>query len=269
MKSISMASSQKGATLIVVMFMLILLTLVGVYAIKTAMTSLNIATNVQVGQFLSQTADTPINQFYTLDLSKVTDLSGVIGYALKDSEFEAGNEYIFCYRPTDKAKFGSVLKVATLRPPETATGKATVAAGGKTAFCDLTKDFGSSREAVVTQVAVKIPIDSTSDLAPGSLLPEGTNASNGTIFKGVSDQKRIRITTTSILPAFAKEISAAQDCVGVDASKPGYISDNTDSDYKNFKTIATCLTDLGVPVNSQMQEFSLQTLIRLIEKPQG
>lgn len=30
MKSISMASSQKGATLIVVMFMLILLTLVGV-----------------------------------------------------------------------------------------------------------------------------------------------------------------------------------------------------------------------------------------------
>lgn len=267
MKTISMASSQKGATLIVVLFMLILLTLVGVYAIKTAMTSLNIATNVQVGQFLSQTADTPLNQIYTSDLSKVTDLSGVIGYALKDSESEPGNEYVFCYRPTSKDKFGSSLKVATLRPPTSSTGKATVAAGGAAAFCDLTKDFGSDREAVVTQIAVKVPVDATDDLAPGSLLPEGTNASNGTIFKGVSDQKRIRVTTTAILPAFAKDISAAQDCVGVDASKPGYISDNTDSDSKNYRTIANCLADLGVPVNSQTQEFNLQTLITQIEKP--
>lgn len=95
MSKMLLASSQRGATLIVVLFMLILITLIGVFAIRTAMTSLNIATNTQVGQFLSQTADTPLNQFYTSDLSKMVDLSGVVGFALQDSKLEPGNEYIF------------------------------------------------------------------------------------------------------------------------------------------------------------------------------
>lgn len=268
MIKVQWATSQRGATLIVVLFMLILLTLVGVFAIKTAMTSLNIATNTQVGQFLSQTADTPLNQVYTSDLSKMVDLSGVVGYALQDSKLEPGNEYVFCYRPTSTVKFGASQSVAILRPPASKTAKATVASGGATAFCDLTKDFGSNREAVVTQVAVKIPNDALSDLAPGALLGEGTNVSAGTILpKNVVEQQRIRVTTTSIFPAFAKDIGAAQACVGKDATSPGYISDNTDVNTKGFTTIANCLVDLGVPVNSQTQEFNLQTLFTQTEKP--
>lgn len=268
MKTVRVASSQKGATLIVVLFMLILITLIGVFAIRTAITSLNIATNTQVGQFLSQTADTPLNQFYTSDLSKMVDLSGAVGFALQDSKLEPGNEYVFCYRPTSSVKFGASQNVATLRIPTSKIAKPTVASGGATAFCDLTKDFGSNREAVVTQVAVKIPTDALSDLDPGALLGEGTNVSAGTILpKNVVEQQRVRVTTTSILPAFAKDIKAAQACIGVDASNPGYISDNTDIEMKDFKTIANCLVDLGVPVNSQTQEFNLQTLFTQTEKP--
>lgn len=268
MKMQTMANSQRGATLIVVLFMLILLTLVGVYGIRTAMSSLNLATNTQVSQFLGQTADTPLNQFYTSDLSKMVDLSGVVGFALQDSKLEVGKEYIFCYKPLSSLKFGASQSVATLRPPATSDGKATVASGGATAFCDLSKDFGSGREAVVTQVAVKIPSDALSDLAPGTLLGEGTNVSAGTILpKNIVEQQRVRVTTTSILPAFAKDISAAQACVGTGSGSPGYISDNTDTDTKGFTTIANCLVNLGVPVNSQTQEFNLQTLFTQTEKP--
>ena len=41
---------QRGATLIVVLIMLLVITIVGVLAIRVAMTSLNIATNSQIGQ---------------------------------------------------------------------------------------------------------------------------------------------------------------------------------------------------------------------------
>jgi hypothetical protein len=268
MNKMLLASTQRGATLIVVLFMLILITLVGVFAIRTAMTSLNIATNTQVGQFLSQTADTPLNQFYTSDLSKMVDLSGVVGFALQDSKLEPGNEYIFCYKPISTLKFGASLNVAVIRPSTSKTGKSSVASGGASAFCDLTKDFGSKREAVVTQVAVKIPSDALTDLPAGALLGRGTNVSAGTILpKNVIEQQRIRVTTTSIFPAFAKDISAAQACIGTDSSKPGYISDNTDLDTRDFRTIANCLVDLGVPVNSQIQEFNLQTLFEQTETP--
>ena len=70
---------QKGVTLIATLFTLLIITIVGVLAIRVAMTSLNIATNAQVNQFLSQTADTPINQIYTSDLSTMVDLSGAVG----------------------------------------------------------------------------------------------------------------------------------------------------------------------------------------------
>lgn len=259
---------ESGATFIVVMLILLVLTVVGVYAIKKAMMSLSISSHTQVGQFLSQTADTPINKIYTGDLSSMVDLSGVIGYALQDSKIEPGNEYVFCYKPLSREKFGASIGVAVKRPPASATGLATVASGGSDAFCDLEEDFGSKREAVVTQVAVKIPADSLVGLKPGALLARGTNVSAGTIMpRNIVEQQRIRVTTTSIFPSYATDLDAAQTCIGKSSSVPGYISDDTGSDTKGFTTIAKCLANLGVPVNTQMQEFNLQTLFEQTEAP--
>ncbi|WP_432209005.1 pilus assembly PilX family protein, partial [Acinetobacter variabilis] len=50
-------SIQRGATLIVVLVMLILLTLVGTWAIRGSLTSLNIATNTQAQALLQQASD--------------------------------------------------------------------------------------------------------------------------------------------------------------------------------------------------------------------
>ncbi|MDT0198388.1 MULTISPECIES: hypothetical protein [unclassified Acinetobacter] len=259
---------QRGATLLVVMMMLLILTVIGVLAIRVAMTSLNISTHTQLGQFLSQTADTPINQLYTSNLSNLVDLSGAIGYALQDSKLEPGNEYIFCYKPLSNEKFAASLGVAVKRPPATKTAKAALVSGGADAFCNLSSDFGSSREAVVTQVAVKIPNDAEEDLKPGALLSRGNNLSSGTIMpKNVVEQQRIRVTTTSIVPSFTKNLDAAQNCIGTGSGNAGYISDDTSSDTKGFETIATCLAKLGVPVNSQTQEFNLQTIFTQTQAP--
>lgn len=56
---------------------------------------------------------------------------------------------------------------------------AVVEDGGVAGFCDLTSDYRSNRQAVVTQVAVSIPTDAMADI-PGSNLPRDINLSEGT-----------------------------------------------------------------------------------------
>lgn len=268
----SFKAAQQGATLIIVLFVLLLVTIVGVLAIRVALTSLNIATNSQIGQLLIQTADTPINQFSNVDLSTVVDLSGVIGAAIQDSEVDPGKEYVFCYKPTSNEKFAASLNMTVIRPPAINAGantKATISQGGGTGFCDLQTDFGSGREAVVTQVAVKIPTDPPADAAPGAYLARGTNVSQGTILpKNVVAQQRIRVTTTAILPAYARSnlTTIQNDCIG-SSSAAGYINDNVDTAVSGKKTLADCLSGYSVPVNSQTQEFNLVTMFNQTVAP--
>lgn len=64
-------------------------------------------------------------------------------------------------------------------------------------FCNLTTDYGSNRQAVVTQVAVSVPTDAANDI-PGSNLPRGTNTSEGTqLPKSMLSTQRIRVITTA------------------------------------------------------------------------
>lgn len=274
MRTLNIYSSERGATLIVVMMILVVMTIIGVLGIKVALTSLNISTNSQINQLLGQTADTPLNSFANIDLSSISDLSGVIGMAVEESRNSPGKEFVFCYRPMSDEKFGASLGVTVLIPPEKnqpAKTKPTVDQGGSEGFCNLTSDFGSARRAVVTQVAVKIPTDALSnELSPGALLGRGTNLSAGTIMpKTLLEQQRIRVTTTSMMPFYgnANIEDVQQECLGVDGGRPGYISDNLDSDVVGKYSLAHCLADHGIPVNSQTQEFNLQTVFVEKEAP--
>ncbi|OUY06550.1 pilus assembly PilX family protein [Acinetobacter populi] len=255
----SLKSGQKGSTIIVVMIILLMLTIVGVFSIRTAMTTLNIATNAQVEQFLSQTADTPINKILIDGPGEQTSLANAVGQAIADSKVEPGKEYVFCYKPKSNVKFASAASMAVLRVGS--GGAASLADGSGLAFCDLSSDFGSAREAVVTQVAVKIPTD-TSEFEDLALIARGNNASLGQVLPtGVTEQQRIRITTTSVVPAFAKDRTAAQNCM------KNYINDDTDQVTRGMQTVAQCLANLGVPVTSQMQELNLQTMSTMQKEP--
>ncbi|CAB1208059.1 PilX N-terminal domain-containing pilus assembly protein [Acinetobacter bouvetii] len=267
---------ERGATLVVVLIMLLVITIVGVLAIRTAMTSLNVATNSQIGQLLLQTSDAPTNFFLNQTSYKnITSIMGVVGKAVNDQTdpLRQGREYVFCYRPTSALQTGSILDVTVLIPPLATAGndtKATVdtTETNRSGFCDLEKDFGSSREAVVTQVAVKYIAESNADATPGSDLDRGTDASKDSNVQQGKVEGRIRITSTAILPNYSREnLSTVQaDCIG-NASVAGYINDNTEAGLRTKRTVAQCLTDYGIPVNTQIQEIDLKTRYVQVNAP--
>src|SRR5690606_34728398 len=193
---------QRGATLIVVLSMLLVITIVGVLAIRVAMTSLNIATNSQIGQLLLQTGDTPTNILLNRSNYKnLTSITSVVGKAINDQKdpLKHGREYVFCYRPTSALQVNSILDMTVLIPPAATAAdntKATVdtTESNRSGFCDLESDFGSSREAVVTQVAVKYISETDPDAAPGADLDRGTDASKDSNVQQGKVDGRVRIT---------------------------------------------------------------------------
>ena len=267
---------QRGATLIVVLIILLVITIVGVLAIRVAMTSLNIATNSQIGQLLLQTGDTPTNILLNRSNYKnLTSITSVVGKAINDQKdpLKHGREYVFCYRPTSALQVNSILDMTVLIPPAATAAdntKATVdtTESNRSGFCDLESDFGSSREAVVTQVAVKYISEADPDAAPGADLDRGTDASKDSNVQQGKVDGRVRITVTAILPNYSRErISIVQaDCIG-NGSTAGYINDNIDTGLRTKKTMADCLTEYGIPVNTQIQEIDLKTRFVQVTAP--
>ena len=267
---------QRGATLIVVLIMLLVITIVGVLAIRVAMTSLNIATNSQIGQLLLQTGDTPTNILLNRSNYKnLTSITSVVGKAISDQKdpLKHGREYVFCYRPTSALQVNSILDMTVLIPPAATAvddTKATVDSteSNRSGFCDLESDFGSAREAVVTQVAIKYIAEANPDASPGADLDRGTDASKDSNVQQGKVDGRIRITATSILPNYSSaNLATVQTaCIG-NASAVGYINDNTDVGLRTKKTMADCLTEYGIPVNTQIQEIDLKTRFVQVTAP--
>ncbi len=267
---------QRGATLIVVLIILLVITIVGVLAIRVAMTSLNIATNSQIGQLLLQTGDTPTNILLNRSNYKnLTSITSVVGKAINDQKdpLKHGREYVFCYRPTSALQVNSILDMTVLIPPAATAAdntKATVdtTESNRSGFCDLESDFGSSREAVVTQVAVKYISEADPDAAPGADLDRGTDASKDSNVQQGKVEGRVRITATAILPNYSSANLATVQAARIgNSSAVGYINDNTDTGLRTKKTMADCLTEYGIPVNTQIQEIDLKTRFVQVTAP--
>ena len=259
-----MRHSQRGATMIVVLIMLVLLTLVGIMGIRTAMTSLSIATNSQVSQLVAQSSDTPSNYFLNgSDYQNLTTLTTVVGQAIALHKDRPGREVVFCYRPTGKERIDSAFDTTVLIPPEKSADpdtKATIDSvyTDRAGFCDLTKDFGSSREAVVTQVSVKVVSEPGSVI--GAALERGSNQAVGATETKDKVEATVRVTSTAIMPSFARESISdiQQKCIG-NGSNVGYINDNLGADLTGKMTVAGCLSSYGIPLSTQVQEFELRT----------
>ena len=259
-----MRHSQRGATMIVVLIMLVLLTLVGIMGIRTAMTSLSIATNSQVGQLVSQSGDTPTNYFLNgSDYQSLTTLTTVVGQAIALHKDRPGREVVFCYRPTGKERIDSAFDTTVLIPPDKSADpdtKATIDSvyTDRAGFCDLTKDFGSSREAVVTQVSVKVVSEPGAVI--GAALERGSNQAVGATETKDKVEATVRVTSTAIMPSFARESISdiQQKCIG-NGSNVGYINDNLGADLTGKMTVAGCLSSYGIPLSTQVQEFELRT----------
>lgn len=125
----SMQHFEKGATLVVTLMILILVSLIGVTAVKRSNSDLSISTGTQVNNVLFQSSDMAM---YKLEgearSNKVEQADNVIGFL---RTFNKGKEEVtFCIRPRE-LKFFNTSKIS--RRVDDSTGFATGLGNG---YCD-------------------------------------------------------------------------------------------------------------------------------------
>lgn len=166
---------QRGATIIVVMMILIVITVLGIAAIRMGLTSLSIATNSQVNGLLFQSSDNGLISFEQRVLANPAAAAlpnGAIGPALNTP----GIDIPFCVTKADRMRAGNC-------------------AAGTVA------DFASARDAVVNQVAVFVPMGA--DGSPLKSIVLGTDMDRA----GISTY-RVTVHSTSVLPVFGSASDA-------------------------------------------------------------
>ena len=261
-------SSQKGATLIVVLLMLLLITIIGSMAIRVSTSSLKLATNSQVNQLLRQSADTPFQLIRNLPANKLRVADNAIGALIVGNDIN--REYLFCYSPTIDKNFALTTKTTIVSPfnnsGDLIAGDAVnVISGGTRGFCDLKKDFGSKREATVTQVAVSLSNDSSPDQERFQHYAEGTEISGNTVVSNiVSVPIRLKVTTIAMLPAFS---TTNIETVQSNCFTTSNIRLANNVDYPTKKSISDCVRGYGIPAEVQTQEFILKTSLVEVTKP--
>lgn len=242
---------QIGSTLIIVLLLLMVITVVGTFAIRQSMVSLHVATNSQAQQLLMQSSDAVL---YRIGNSNFASTSGnpssLLGYALKNS----GHEVVFCFR--SQLKEDTAFSVGTTSLLMWNDSNTEVASSGISGFCDLTKqaDYASSRKAQITQVT--IIANPPSNIASKPLQNVSLGSDLSSLGKLDEDQsKKIRVYVTSILPNLSTATSAKiTACLKRPSEKP--LSGSAE-------TIDSCLTKENVPFNTQMQDFILDTYVSI------
>lgn len=247
MMNINLRNTQSGAVLIVVLIMLVLLTLVGTWAIRGSITSLKIATNAQAQALLKQTSD---SVFFTLEnktddaltLAKMRGGDGMLGYVMRPEN--KGKELVFCVRGAVADNFAGS-RLASVVYWNGTTIKNTDM--GKNGFCQKSRitDFLSGRNAVMTQVSIRSAENERDweDMLEGD--DKDTSKSVG--------KPRVAITVTSIIPNFSEAST-----IEINTCLSDFTS-FSDPVTKN-ETVTDCLAEKNVPYSTQQMEYILQTL---------
>lgn len=239
-------SSQKGATLIIVLIMLLLITIIGTWAIRGSITSLNIATNTQAQALLKQSSDAV---FFKLENDTSNDLilanmqigDGILAYLMRAEN--KGKELVFCIRGNvennwEGARQGSIVywQGSTINNREL----------GANGFCQATRsaDFTSGRQAILTRVAIRVA-PSSNDF--GHMVDGDDKEGKG------KDISTVIVNATSLLP----NLSTATD-----AQVNACISNFTtfvDGSLNN-STVMDCLSDFRIPYSSQEMVYTLRAV---------
>ncbi|MFW1952512.1 PilX N-terminal domain-containing pilus assembly protein [Acinetobacter beijerinckii] len=238
--------AQAGSVLIVVLVMLVLLTLVGTWAIRGSIVSLKIATNSQAQALLKQTSD---SVFYTLENKTDNELSfaqmrigdGMLNYTLRPEN--KGKELVFCVRGSVADNFsGSRLSSVAYWNDNGAINNTEM---GKNGFCQMNRltDFLSGRNAVMTQVTVRA---ATNDKDWEHML-EGDDKETS---KSTGIQK-VAITATSILPNFSE--ASTTDINTCLTNFTSFVDE-----AKKNETVTDCLSDKNVPYSTQQMEYTIK-----------
>ena len=215
---------QKGATLITVLVILIVITLLGTIAVKMGIVGLKIATNSQVNALLLENSDSALfNIENPAEVERQLALDGMFAYF--NSSANANDELVFCYRASENSFFK--LSKASAITEDGSTTKI-----GVDGFCKANQ-FAMGRSAVLSQVYLT---KSSTASAPFSSVPKGTSLGQSNV---PATSNNIGATVISVLPSFAGATTTQiENCFKQRASAVG-----------------ACFDGLGIPYNMQHSDY--------------
>lgn len=215
---------QKGATLITVLVILIVITLLGTIAVKMGIVGLKIATNSQVNALLLENSDSALfNIENPAEVERQLALDGMFAYF--NSSANADDELVFCYRAAQNA-FYDFSKASAIAADGTTTKI------GVDGFCKANQ-FAMGRSAVLSQVYLT---KNATTSTPFAGVPKGTSLGQSNV---PATSNNIGATVISVLPSFAGATTTQiENCFKQRASAVG-----------------ACFDGLGIPYNMQHSDY--------------
>lgn len=237
-----MKKKQQGATLIVVLMLLVALTVIGTLAIRQSLVSLNIATNGQAQQLLMQNSDAAtfsVEDSRNLVRSMARD--GMFGF-IKDP-INRDKELVFCYRGS-RSQFFTLSQASLIYNQDGTIRNNTMGTAGycRAGSSSTQNFFTSNRRAVLTQVSVSFL--NTAGSTPFESNIRGTDE----VISKIQKTERVIVNTISLMPT----LSTASDDE-IDNCLMNRLS-NTDVDAQS---ITVCLRNLNVPFTTHVTEYTL------------
>lgn len=256
-------STQKGATLIIVLCVLILTAMIGAMIVRQSMTSLNIATNAQAKQLLFQSSDAALMKIQNASESLILTISGSLGRSMNG--VSKSQEIVFCYQKNN-TDFFNVINYSTIEWQDGASAP-NGSISGTLGYCRVGRtslnSFNSGRNAIMTQVSIQSVGTSiqSNQPAPFSGYSLGTDAQslNSTSGGGNNTQMNqvIRVYAVSLMPSMSTASEAdINRCLNSHMNEPIIPLNSTPADG-SVKTVSMCLLELGVPFSTQYSDFNL------------
>jgi hypothetical protein len=253
-----MRNYQSGATLIIVLVLLVAITIVGTLAIRQSQVGLNIATNSQAQQLMLQNSDAAFFNVEQEDnIIQSLSSSGMFGYI--DGAANKDKELVFCYRgvlPKDnstlKTPFFDISRASIMawNAPDKSPKNNSLGTDGYCSTSTVSENFFTSgRKAVMTQVAVKFSTEAQNDPFYGQILGTDDNTVK------LQRSKPVKVFAVSIMPGLTTvESSKIDTCFSSHMNDPT-IPDGVSPEGDSEDSVTRCLEKLSVPFQSSVTEY--------------
>ena len=246
--------SQEGVTLIVVLLFLMLITFVGIIAVKRSTTDLKVATADQIDTLLLNASDSGnkrIERVFDDDTDQdykdaVIKGSGMFGYYLSEAgRANREDQYIFCYNPRQD-NFAKLSQASIAKP----NGSTVMTTGN--GYCDISKSasYASARSNVVTQINVTRPERAVVGQGNFKSVTQGSGIQSN---EPTNESAVFNIRSTSILPGLS---NASKDEINDCLKKP--IAPNGSG---TTSSLDKCLRDEGISAKTLVQQAYVKNVV--------
>lgn len=219
-------SGQRGAALLLVLIMMVLISVVGTLAVNSSILGLKLASNSQIQALLLQRSDAVLFALEDRQLiAQQFNAQGVLGYF--NREGRAQDQLVFCYR-TQSTTFMDLQQAAVIRANGSIDPQATQG------FCRA-NDYATSRATVISQLYLR---KNSQPLAIFSFVPLGNSLGQSPL---PLQSEQISVTVISIFPSWS-----------------GRSGREIESCFQQLESqVMACFRRLNVPFNLQHAEYRI------------